>query len=68
MEFGDPPTARRMLKGIKSRARYGPVGKGGSGLKAPKEQDDKGSPRVTGTSFGIDLYWLPLGAGATSCA
>jgi hypothetical protein len=55
MEFGDFAMERRMLKGIKTRAER--LWQSTSGDEARRSSDHDGGV------YGIDVYWLPLGAG-----
>ncbi len=79
-EFGDFPMMRRMLLGIKQRAETGTNARTESGagisppalLSGPGHQEagdvSPGQARVRAAAGpdGIDLYWLPLGAGGHS--
>ncbi len=63
-ELGDFPMMRKMLLGIKQRAET-PCPHSAS---RQREGDDAGTGRARGAAGpeGIDLYWLPLGAGGRS--
>jgi hypothetical protein len=72
-EFGDFPMMRRMLLGIKQRAETATNGRTSPRhfRYAPRQQEagdvSTGQARAAAAGpDGIDLYWLPLGAGGHS--